>query len=94
MQPDLDKFDTADYTSDHFLRSNANKEVIGKMKDVTADDPIWEFVGLRPKMCSFVLKKNGVEKEEMKAKGGKKSVTQRDIRHADFKNCLFEKNPV
>lgn len=90
MQPDLAMFDTADYPSDHILHSNLNKKVTGKMKDETAGDPIQEFVGLRPKMYSFVLKRNGLEKQEKKAKGVKKSVTKRDIRHADFKNCLFK----
>ena len=52
-----------------------------------------EFVGLRAKMYSFVLKKDGVEQEKKTAKGINKSVTEREIRHADYVHCLFNKAP-
>ena len=46
-------FDTSDYPNDHFLHSNMNKKVLGKMKDETSGVPINEFVGLRSKMYSI-----------------------------------------
>ena len=63
MAEDADLFDTSDYPKDHFLHSETNKKVLGKMKDECAGIPIEEFVGLRPKMYSMVYggkeKKNG-----------------------------------
>ena len=64
--------------------SLTNKKVLGKMKDETAGIPIKEFVGLRPKLYSFVV--NGVEKK--RAKGVKTCVLKKRIRHADYVNCL------
>ena len=93
MQSDLEKFYTSDYPPNHFLHSNANKKVIGKFKDETNGHPMREFVGLRAKMYSFVLKKDGVDQEKKTAKGISKSVTQREIRHADYVHCLFIKAP-
>ena len=90
MKEDLELFDTSDYPSNHPLHSNANKKVIGKMKDETAGEPIKEFVGLRPKMYSFILDGG---KEKKTAKGVKKSVKEREIQHVDFKNCLFNNVP-
>ena len=55
IQPDLEKFDTADYPEQHVLHSPMNKEVIGKFKDETSSCPI------------------------------------REIRHVDYKDCLFTK---
>lgn len=91
MLPDGEElFDTSDYPKDHPLYSTKNKKVIGKMKDETAGIPIREFVGLRPKMYSFLLEGG---KEKKTAKGVKKSVKEREIRHADFKGCLVNKAP-
>ena len=64
IQPDLEKFDTADYPKQHVLHSPMNKKVIGKFKDETSSCPIRELVGLRPKMYSFFLKEDGKEKKE------------------------------
>ena len=85
------KFDTADYPSDHPLYNTVNKKVIGMMKDETAGNPVREFVGLRSKMYSYVVEKG--KKENKKAKGIKKCVTEKGIRHADYKDCLFNKVP-
>ena len=38
--------------------------------------------------CSFIVKKDGKEKEKRTAKGMKKCVTEREIRHVDYKDCL------
>ena len=87
MAEDADKFDTSDYPTDHFLHSLANKKVIGKMKDETASVPIKEFVGLRSKMYSMTYG-GGVEKKT--AKGIKKSTIRQSLRHAMYKDALFQ----
>ena len=90
MQQDAIHFDTSDYPSDHFLHSNVNKKVLGKMKDETAGIPIDEFVGLRPKMYSMTYG----EKEKKTAKGITRAC-QKKIRHEAYKRCLFdEENTV
>ena len=48
---------------------NSNKLVIGKMKDETGAVAIEEFVGLKPKMYSFLVDNN----EHKKAKGMNKN---------------------
>ena len=50
------------------------------MKDETAGVPIQEFVGLRSKMYSILY--GGKEKKT--AKGVKKAVVKRNIKHADY----------
>lgn len=63
-----------------------NKKVIGKFKDETADQIITEFVGLRSKMHSYI-KDDGKNKKT--AKGIKKMVIKKDIKHEDCRNTLF-----
>ena len=53
MEKDAHLYDTSDYPKDHFLHSTVNRKVLGKIKDETAEVPIEEFVGLRPKMYSL-----------------------------------------
>ena len=45
-----------------------------------------EFIGIRPKMYSFVGEESG-----KRAKGVKKSVLKQTITHDDYRSCLFEK---
>ena len=45
-----------------------------------------EFIGIRPKMYSYVGEESG-----KRAKGVKKSVLQNSITHEDYRSCLFEK---
>ena len=91
MLQDIDLFDTSEYGQNHPLYSLANKKVIGKMKDETHGIPIQEFIGLRPKMYSILFTENDKLVEKKTAKGIKKSVTKRKLRHANYKECLFEK---
>ena len=83
---DLHLYDNRNYPQDHPLYSTTNKKVIGKLKDETGSLPISEFVGLRSKMYSIKLD-NGKEKKT--GKGIKKSVLKKEMRHQDFKDCLF-----
>ena len=87
MKQDQELYDTSDYPKEHPLYSPTNKKVIGKFKDETAGIPIAEFVGLRAKMYSI---KTEDGKEEKKGKGIKKSVLKKQVRHQDYKDCLFQ----
>ncbi|XP_053380054.1 uncharacterized protein LOC123531918 [Mercenaria mercenaria] len=86
MKASLDYFDTSDYPKEHFLHSDQNKKVLGKMKDETNGMPISEFIGLRSKMYSFLC--NG--KEEKRAKGVAKVTVKKDLKHDCYKNTLFD----
>ena len=66
---------------------NENKKVIGKFKDETAGKPILEFVGLKSKMYSYKIG----EEEHKKAKGVKKNVVEKEIKHQDYLDVLFNK---
>ena len=84
--PDL--YDTSNYSPDHQRFSDTNKKVIGKFKDELGGKAMKEFVGIRPKMYSYVGEDSG-----KRAKGVKKSVLKKTISHEDYKNCLI-KNEV
>ena len=79
-------YDTSDYPEGNPLKSNANKKVLGKMKDECARTPIAECVCLRPKMYS-ILKED--EKIIKKTKGVKKCVVKKQIMHEQYKETLF-----
>ena len=63
------------------------KKMVGKMKDENAR-LIEQFVALCPKMYS-ILETEGFEYR--KAKGAKKAVVQRELRHEQYKECVFGK---
>ncbi|PFX21556.1 Terminal uridylyltransferase 4 [Stylophora pistillata] len=81
-----DMFDNSDYDESSQYFNKENKKVIGKMKDEAAGIPIVEFVGLRSKMYSYI-KDNG--KDSRTAKGIKKVVIKKDIKHENYKDVLF-----
>ena len=86
-----DKFDNSDYPKESPFYNAVNKKVIGKFKDESAGIPITEFVGLRSKMYSYV-KDN--KKTERTAKGIKKQVIKKDIKHEDYKHVLFNNEQI
>jgi hypothetical protein len=85
MRKHADEFDFSDYPQDHFLYSAKNKKVIGKMKDEANGRILKSFVGLAPKMYSF----HGTDLEKVAAKGIKKSLIKRKMKHQMFKDALF-----
>ena len=89
---DAELYDTSENAQDYLLYSTWNKKVLGKMKDETHGVPIQEFVGLRPKMYSILYTENSKLVEKKTAKGTKKSVTKKKVRHDNYKTCLFDKN--
>jgi hypothetical protein len=79
-------FDFSGYPNDHPLFSDENKMVVGKMKDESASGIITEYVGLRPKMYSYLTKpedENEPPKEAKRAKGIQKAAIA-DLHHADY----------
>ena len=79
-------FDTSNFDKDHYLYSKAKCKVLGKMKDDCGGTPIRELIGLRPKMYSLLY--DGKEKQT--AKGVKKSVVKKHLKHESYKQALFD----
>ena len=96
MSLNADLNDTSNYQSDHplLLRpeqknlsySDQNKKIIGKFKDELGGQVMTEFIGIRPKMYSYVGEESG-----KRAKGVKKSVLRKTITHDDYRSCLLDK---
>ena len=64
---------------------NTNKKVIGKMKIEYPNNVIREFIGLKSKMYSIKFNDND---EEKKAKGIKKYVIKKDLKHDYYNEIL------
>ena len=83
-------FDTNEYAKDHpaVLEGlpivKENKKKIGLMKDECGGKILTEWVGLRPKLYSFLTESG----EKQKAKGLKKSIKNKSLRHENFLKCL------
>ena len=79
-------FDFSNYSTKSKYYHNSNKLVIGKMKDETGGVLIEEFVGLKPKMYSFLVDNN----EHTKASGVNRNIVA-TISHNKYKNVLLSK---
>ena len=90
MEEDQDLFDMSDYPQDHLLHSNTNKKVIGKLNDEMVGETLWEFIGLRAKLCSFMMDRG---KEKKTAKGMKESVEDWEMKHWDLKRLSLQQSP-
>ena len=88
MASHAELYNTSDYPPEQTLHSTTNKKVLGKMKDECAGHLIAKFIGLRPKMYSILEAGGGNIK---KAKGVKKNVVRKHIRHEQYKEALFRK---
>ena len=82
---DRELFDNSDYPESSKFFFKENKKVIGKFKDEAAGKPILEFVGLKSKMYSYKIG----EEEHKKAKGIRKNVVKKEIKHQDYLDVLF-----
>ena len=80
-------FDFINYSTKSKYYDNSNKLVVGKMKDETAGVVIEEFVGLKPKMYSYLVDDNS---EHKKGKSVHKNVVV-TIRHNEHKDVLLNK---
>jgi len=88
MHEQKEFYDTSNYPSSHSLFSKTNAKVVGKMKDETGGRPIFEFIGLRPKMYSVLTDANTTK---MAAKGIKKSYVNKNLKHKMFLHTLENK---
>ena len=83
-------FDTNEFAKDHpaVLEGlpivKENKKKIGLMKDECGGKILTEWVALRPKLYSFLTESG----EKQKAKGLKKSMKNKSLRHENFLKCL------
>ena len=57
-----------DFSTKSKYYDDSNKLVVGKMKDETAGVAIKEFVGLKPKMYSFLVDDSSEHKESKRCK--------------------------
>ena len=80
-------FDFSNYSTKSKYHEDSNKIVIGKMKDETAGAAIEEFVGLKPKMYSYLVDDNS---EHKKAKGLNRNIVA-TISHNEYKDVLLNK---
>ena len=80
-------FDFSNYSAKSKYYNNSNKVVVDKMENKTAGVSIEEFVGLKPKMNSYLVNENSQHK---KAKGENKNVAL-TINHNGYKAVLLNK---
>ena len=83
---DKSKFDNSDYPENSPYFNKINKKIIGKFKDEAAGVPVVEFIGLRSKMYSYLKDNDECGKT---AKGIKKYIITKNIKHEDYKEVLF-----
>ena len=88
---DKDKFDDSEYPENSPYFEKSNKKVIGKFTDEVSRIPVNAFIGLRSKMYSYLKDTNECGKT---AKGIKKNVIKKDIKHENYKNVPFNNKQV
>ena len=79
--------DFCDYPKDHFLFSEHNKKVLGKLKDEMNGELISEVIALKSKMY-FI---DSPSKQQKRAKGVIRAILEKDITKEMFLECLFKK---
>ena len=91
MSTDKEHFDFAGYPKTSKFFDATNNKVLGKMKDEAAGQPVLEFIGLRPKMYSFVIATDPTDetktKEKHVAKGIQRAVIS-NLHHEDYRRQL------
>ena len=96
MNEHAEEFDFSDYPYSHFCYDPKNKKVLGKFKDELFSLTLEEFIGLRPKCYSLLFYGKVVDNiivntlvdEKQVAKGTKKTMKKRHLRHVHFKDVL------
>ena len=78
-------FDNSDYPKTSKFFFDGNEKVIGKFKDEAGGMIIIDFAGLKPKMYSYQTE----TKNNKTAKGVKKYVVKKEIKHSHYLDCLF-----
>ena len=75
----------SNYDQNHELYNTTNNKVIGKFKNVSPNNQIIEFIGLRSKLYSYVTDDN---KQHKRCEGIKKCVKDKELEHNNYKTCL------
>ena len=88
IKENKDKFDLSNYPKEHPLYDKTNMKVIGKFKNESPKE-IKEFIGLRSKLYSYIVEDE--THEHLKCKGVKKSASDKQLTHSDYKNTLFNR---
>lgn len=82
----MKEFDFSKYPPNHPHYNRDNDAILGKFKLEYTEDDIIEFVGLKPKCYSLLLKDGNQIK---RAKGvSRETMQKRSMRHEAYKNCL------
>ena len=88
MKSNKNLYDTSDFPKEHPLYSDANKKVLGKMKDECK----WNsHCRVRLSETKNVLDPERRRKKHKKGKGVKKCVVTKQMNHENYKEALFEK---
>lgn len=92
MKKDITKFDTSDYAlNNRYCIPQANKKIVGLMKDENSGAVMTEFAGLRAKMYSFTVE--GDDENHSRAKGVSTQVTK-FLSIDDYKTTLFQNSNI
>ncbi len=83
-----DQFDFSGYPTTHALHDKTNMKEVGKFKDELNGCAMKKFVGLRPKLYSFVYDKDGELVEKNTAKGVKRKTKNTKLSFADYHQSL------
>ena len=86
-------YDLAEYPKNSPFYDPSNNKVIGKMKDEAKGQPVVEFIGLRPKMYSYLTLDVATGTENISEKHTAKGIsaaTSARLRHEDYKRQLLE----
>ena len=84
----IDEFDFSEYPKDHPLYTTANMKAVGKFKDELKGNRMLKFVGLRPKLYSYIYEQDGITIEKNTAKGVKKRVKNTKLKFDDYEQCM------
>lgn len=97
MSTHLVDFDTSEYPKENVCYSATNATTLGRFKDEVQGDIINEFIGLSPKLCCMVIKKNNINtssKVIKKAKGVSKGIVKHQLTVDDCRRCFTDREGV
>lgn len=91
MWSQKDLYDFSDYAKNSPFYDVSNKKVLGKFKDECGGLPMGSFIGLRSKMCSYLMDDG---KNDKTCKGIKKDVIKKNRSHSNYEDVLFNNKQI